>query len=244
MKSKLRLNLSISNIIGKNFSTVPGYFKKSFKQTSVFNGFKFNPSTVGLVKNKLYRGSKDGGISRNLFEVEKNLPIIKTSSTELKGKELIKQLESEYYQELSSNVSKIKNFEFEREIPKFGDYVELQYYLSLSSKKINNLKGYIVSVYDYGTFNFRFELFFEEEGQYGKISIPFYSPILKKLKVINRQQDIQGDQLIGLKNLRYFGHLNKMLMKTGKINKVNKKDKKKVREYLRNEKLSELNEES
>ena len=86
-----------------------------------------------------------------------------TNSTELKGKELIKQLESEYYQELSSNVSKIKNFEFEKEIPKFGDYVELQYYLSLSSKKINNLKGYIVSVYDYGTFNFRFELFFEDK---------------------------------------------------------------------------------
>lgn len=239
MKSKI--NLSTFSIIRKNFSTVPGYFKKSFRQASAFNGFNFNPATASLVTNKLYRKGKNDGISKNLYEIEKNLPVIKTSTTDLKGKDLIKNIENEYYEELSKNVSKMKNFEFEKEIPKFGDYVELQYYLSLSSKKINNLKGYIVAVYKQDNFNFNFELFFNEEGHYGKIGFPFYSPILKKVKIINRQPNLEGDQLIGLKNLRYFGHLNKMLMKTGKINKVNKKDKQKVKEYLRNEKISELN---
>ena len=223
----------------KNFSTKTAYpspFKSNFKPNSIFNS-QFDPKYSGFLTNKK---SNRLSIMNSLYTFEENLPQINTSNTQLKRQELINKIENEYYQSLKENINTNEQLSYQKEIPKMGDYIDLEYYISVSSGKINKLRGYVISTKNNDSYKFSFTIFFYEGGSYGELSLCLHSPIVKTVKIIKREAYDLPDTMINKKKLRYFGHMNKLFLKSGKLNKITKKERLKVKEYMRNEEINEI----
>lgn len=216
----------------KAFSTIPSALTNSYKKTSPFMMSKFSPSEslFQIPRNKKRQPALD-----DIYTFEKNLPIMNTA-TPLKGKELISKLQQDYYNTLVKAEKENNNLAYQKIIPKVGDIIEVEYYLSISSQKLNKVKGMCIGLWHRNTHLFRFGIMFNLDGFYGKLNLLFHNPIIKSIKiVVETTNSNPPEQIIGLKNLRYFGHKNKILLQSGGFSKVSKKSGIKIKEFIRNE---------
>ncbi len=201
-----------------------------FKIDTFSKRFSTIPSLFQIPKNKKRQPALD-----DLYTFEKNLPVVK-NATQSKGKELLETLKQDYYNLIVKNEKENTNLAFQKIIPKVGDIIEVEYYLSISSQKINKVKGMCIGLWHKDTHMFRFGIMFNLEGFYGKLNLLYHNPIVKSIKtIVETTNPNPPEQIIGLKNLRYFGHKNKILLQSGGFSKVSKKSSIKIKEFIRNE---------
>lgn len=232
------INYSKCYFASSNYSS----FGKTKKQSIYGNTF-FKPDNS--LYDEINQKKKRQPLFDELSTFEKSLPKIKTSNTNLKGKEMIKKLETDYYKSIiekeKENIGKIS---LVKDYPKVGDIIEIEYYLSISSGKINKIRGMCVGLFNEGTFKFKFRTFFNKEGSYGIVDHYYHNPLVKSVKVVVVSNNSNKEKkLTGMRKLRYFGHVNKLLMKGGKF-KINKSSSKKIKEYIRTDIDNDLMKES
>lgn len=215
------------------------FFSKYFSYTSyaakqrkpsLFSGTQFDVNSSHLSPSLNPNRQK---LFDDLYTFEQSLPMIKTSSTNLKGKELQKNIQLNYYSELIRKESEEKKNKI---VPSMGDKVEIEYYLSISSGKLNRFKGVIVAVHHKGTPEFAFTFYTYVEGHYVTLRFNYFSSIIKSIVLIAKSEFKPNENfLVGYKKLGFVGQKGGLIMKGGKHMKVNKRDIFNLKESLKTE---------
>ena len=239
----------MKNLLYKDITAFTSFYKISLFKNSTIHVSSINskrkPQTIHTI-NKFNPKLSEIEIPLNrkpraiyldeLYTFEKNLPKIKTSATELRGKDLIKKIEAEYYNELKIKNAQKDSLSNTKDKPSLGDMIEVDYYYSLTSGTLNRISGVVVGVDNLDNYKFKFTILFHEEGVYGKMGFHYYSDIVKAIKITSKNESRElSNKIIGYKQLQNFGHISKLLIKNLRYKKITKKDTQKVKEYLRNE---------
>jgi len=207
----------LRNFIKKQFSY--SVLASKQRKPSLFSGGQFDINSSHLTPKLNPNRQK---LFDDLCTFEQQLPVIRTSSTNLKGKELQKYIQANYYSELMRKESEDKKNKI---IPKMGDKVEIEYYLSISSGKLNRFKGVIVAIHHKGTPEFAFTFYTNVEGHYVTLRFNYFSNIIKSIVLITESEMKPNENyLIGYKKLGYVGQKGGLILKGGKNMKVNKRD--------------------
>jgi ribosomal protein L19 len=216
------------NTIHKYFSYTAYDIKQ--KKSSLFKGSLFDLNNSDLTENKNPNRQK---LWDDLYSFEKALPIIKTTNTDLKGKALQAKLKLDYYEEL---ILKENNLKKNKYIPRMGDKVELEYYLSLSSGKINRFTGVIVAIHNKNSPEFAFTFYTKADGYFVTIRFNYFSDIIKSIVLVTKStMNENDDYMIGYKKLGYAGQRGGLILKGGKYMRLNKTDVLNLKESLKTE---------
>lgn len=200
------------------------------RKSSLFNASLFNTNNSNLTENKNPNRQK---LWDDLYSFEKALPTIKTTKTDLKGKALQDKLKQDYYEELILKEQDLKKNKY---IPRMGDKIELEYYLSLSSGKINRFKGVVVAIHKKNSPEFAFTFYTKADGYFVTLRFNYFSDIIKSIVLVTKSSMSENDDyMIGYKNVGYAGQKGGMILKGGKYMRLNKTDILNLKESLKTE---------
>lgn len=256
MTLNMKESTKITHLINSNsmrFSENYSAFAKKVGNTNenmVFNKFAkvhktnvFDDNTFSLDQNQFFHKKKRNSqpLFHDLYSFEQSLPQIKNYKSDLKGKELLKKINDEYYAEiLEEHKTNDKKY-----MPRFGDKVELEYYYSLSSKKFNRFNGIIIGVDKVNTHNFNFSFYFQLEGYYFILQFSYYSPIIKSLTLLSESRMPENQtKLINFKKQIHLGHKGGLVLHGGKKVNYTKKDILNLKEELKTKKDQEISTDS
>lgn len=173
----------------------------------------------------------------DLVSFERNLPNFQTSNTKLKGKELLAYIEKQYYEELVENERK-EGLHLKKYMPKVGDKIEVEYYLSVSSGKFNRFTGICTNLYKENTSKFCFNFYTCVDGYYADLKFGFYSKIIKSISLLKpseilKDKDNKVKNIVNYKNLIHMGHKAGLILKGGKHVNIKKIDVLNLKQRLR-----------
>lgn len=218
-------------VINKYFCSVPSSISKRTEHLNINSITRFDPKKSFIDKPKEY---KRQALMEEFYTFEQSIPVMKTNNTELSGIKLLRKLEREYTNHLRKDFKNLTELSKEKKLPRMGDIIEVEYYYSISSGKLNKIRGMCVRVKNRDNFKFTFNLFSNVKGFNVNLQLTFYSPIVKSVKIIKATSDRSGRQtLINYKHLSKIGHQGKLLLQGNSKIKVN--DRKKIKEFIRNE---------
>ena len=226
-KNQSKFNFQ-NKLLNKFFSYTAYDIKQ--RKSSLFNASLFNTNNSDLIENKNPNRQK---LWDDLYSFEKALPTIKTTHNDLKGKQLQDKLKKDYYEEL---ILKENNQKKNKYIPRMGDKVELEYYLSLSSGKINRFKGVIVAIHKKNSPEFAFTFYTKADGYFVTLRFNYFTDIIKSIVLVTESSMNENDDyMIGYKKLGYAGQKGGMILKGGKYMRLNKTDILNLKESLKTE---------
>lgn len=216
-----------------SFSSKSNQVYSSFKvktiTPSLFSGTNFDINNMSHLQPS--KNEKRQKFFDDLYSFERNLPIIKTSNTALKGKELLKSINSKYYHDLIEKDKADKKIKYS---PKVGDKIEIEYFLSISSNKLNRFKGVIVALHNINTPEFAFSFYTKVDGYYLTLRFNFFSDIIKSIKLVSKSNfNYKSNHLVGYKKLGYIGQKGGLVLKGGKHMKYTKEDVLNLKETLK-----------
>jgi ribosomal protein L19 len=210
-------------MLGKAISTncLINWTKKSVsrlsqQKESIFDNNFFNPFHITP-----WRYKKRKGVAA-LQELEPKVSYIPPAMKE-GGKDLIQKLEMEEMAKMRSVVN------FRKDPVRLGDTIEVEYYKSITSQKLNKYRGVVLGAFKERSMNYTFKFLTIINGQYVILLYPFYSPMINSIKVINK-----GNRNPSMKKIYHYKKINSMgvrlqeMMKGGKSVNVNKAKKMKL----------------
>jgi ribosomal protein L19 len=178
------------------------------KRTSLFQQTDFNPYHINPIHNKKKQTQE------KFLDENYKIPKIQTPVVE-EGKHLLKILQKEEMNKIISNGLK-------KEKVYTGDKVEVEYYHSISSKRLYKYRGVVLGTKNSNSLYYSFKFLTLVSGSYVLLDYPFYSPMLASVKVLNRA-NLKKSKMHNIKKLHKFGLRLDEVLKGGKNIHVTKK---------------------
>jgi ribosomal protein L19 len=141
------------------------------------------------------------------------------------GKCLISLLQKE-------EMNKIIGQGIKKEKVSTGDRIEVEYYQSITSGKLNKYKGVVIGTQNKNSLTYSFKFLTQVAGHYLILNYPFYSPVLASVKVIEKTNFIKS-KIHHLKKINEFGLRLSEVIKGGKKVNINKKASQNLRNLER-----------
>jgi ribosomal protein L19 len=191
------------------------------KKKSVFDQVDFNPYHI-YKKNQRKRNTQEK------FEDENYKWEIIPSPVKEKGKNLMHVLSQEERNKM------IKIDGGRKEAIRLGDKIEVEYYHSMTSKKLHKYRGVVVSSKRPHSLTYSFKFLTMVAGSYVMLEYPYHSPMLHSIKVVNPstlKKDNRRRHIYSIRKIKDFGNKLNEVIKGGKkmnINKAAKKELKKI----------------
>ena len=145
------------------------------------------------------------------------------------GLNLIKKIESE-------EMAKIKSNKLRRDKISLGDKVEIEYYESITNKKLHKYKGVIIELKRPNSLTHSFKILLNLNAENYIAEYPWNSPMLHSVKLIGKVGYTKKTKIFNARDLAKYGNKVERLLEGGKKLSINKKD-------LKQMKLMELNSE-
>jgi len=179
------------------------------KKNSVFNQSHLNPYHI----NSRFTPKR---VTKSKFEDEnykwERLPAPIKSRTN----ELIKLIENE-------ELEIIKKKGLKRDQIRLGDKIEVEYYHSITSKKLYKYRGVVIALKRQNSLSFSFKFLTVVTNSYIILDYPYYSPMLHSVKVISKSNIKNKTKIHDLKNIKDFGMKLDEVLKGGKKVNVSKR---------------------
>lgn len=185
------------------------------KKKSIFEQTQMNP--YHLPPRKKTNRVKQDKFSDENYTWERLPSPVKESS-----KALISVLEKE-------ELAKIKAAGLKKDPINLGDKIEVEYYHSITSKKLYKYKGVVISIKRPNSLSFSFKFLTQVAGSFVMIEYPYYSPMLNSIKVIFRSDVNRRNKIYNIRKIKDFGDRLDEIMKGGKKVNINKKTTKTLR---------------
>lgn len=186
------------NTIRKNFSYIPLKQRK----TSIFEQCGFNPYHVFPLKEKKRQ------VQHKFQDPNYKIPILPLAVRE-KSKNLIATIEKE-------ELTKIKAMGLNKEQIKLGENVEVEYYRSLTGKKLKKLRGIVIGYKNPKSLVYSFRILTMTGGVYASIHYPYYSPLLNSVRVVNKGGFDKKRKIYHYRKVTKFGNRLDEIMKGGR----------------------------
>ena len=198
----------------------------STKKKSVFDQVDFNPY-------HLYKKNQKEKKTQEKFEDETYNWEVLPSPAKEKGKTLMHVINME-------ELAKMKRGGLKKELIRLGDKIEVEYYHSMTSKKLHKYRGVVVSLKRPNSLTYSFKFLTMVAGSYVMLEYPFHSPMLHSVKVLTPstlKKDNRRKHIYSIRKIKDFGNRLNEIMKGGKKMNVNKTAKKEIRK-IENQKES------
>ena len=194
----------------------------SKRRESVFNQNKFNPYYIESKRNDKL---KKNPITQAKFEDENYKWETIPSPVKEEGKKLLALLNRE-------ELAKLKKSSPNRDPIRLGDKIEVEYYHSISSKKLYKYKGVVVGSKRPNSHTYNFKYLTMVSGSYVLLTYPYYSPMIASIKVVtpsNIHPEIKRSKMFNLSQIKDFGQNLIEIMKGGKKTNLTKKSKQQLK---------------
>lgn len=189
------------------------------KKKSVFDQMDFNPY-------HLYKKNQRKRNTQEKFEDENYKWEIIPSPVKEKGKTLMHILN----QEERSKMIKIDGGR--KEAIRLGDKIEVEYYHSMTSKKLHTYRGVVVSSKRPYSLTYSFKFLTMVAGSHVMLEYPYHSPMLHSVKVVTPstlKKDNRRRHIYSIRKIKDFGNKLNEVMKGGKKMNLNKSAKKELK---------------
>ena len=194
------------------------------KKKSVFDQTSFNPFHLDFQGRKRQKSTAEKFEDDN-YKWESMTPPVKET-----GKELIQVIRSE-------ELEKMKKMGLKKEPIGLGDKIEVEYYQSITSKKLHKYRGVVLSIKRRNSLNHSFKFLTMVAGSYVMLEYPYYSPMLHSVKVIMKDQSNKNrfrNHIYHIKQIKDFGWRLNEIMKGGKNVTITKSKTKELRKLENN----------
>jgi ribosomal protein L19 len=197
-----------------NKNVVKTYIERKEKRNSLFEKH-FNPYHIyPLGKNTKKTQSKFDDPN---YKWERLPAPIKED-----GKQLLKLLEKE-------ELKNIKSVGLRRDDITVGDKIEVEYYHSITSKKLYKYKGVVVAVSRQNSLTRTFKFLSQISGTYVVLLYPYWSPMLHSIKLTHKGNFGVRRKIINVRRLNHFGGKLDEIFKGGRGMNLNKKTRQNIR---------------
>lgn len=190
---------------------------RAFKKRSIFEQTNSNPYHIYPWR---YEQHKPQEIMNDANYT--GVPEI-ASPTKYNGKRLIFDIEQE----------ELKNIKNQRDLKRdeifVGDTIEVEYYHSITSKKIYKYKGVVLEIKRPKSLTYSFKFLSLVAGTNVVLEYPFYSPMLASVKVINKGRFGYKRKMYHIRNVNHMGSRLQDIMKGGKNVNLNKRAKQRIK---------------
>ncbi len=139
-----------------------------------------------------------------------------------KGDFLIKKLEDE-------ELEKIKLNKLKKEQVLLGDKVEIEYYESITSKKLFKYKGVVLEVKRKNSLTHCFKVLLKLKSENMIVEYMFNSPLLHSVKILGRVGDSKKNKIFNVRDMVKYGNKIDRLLEGGKKVTMNKRDLKQLK---------------
>lgn len=139
------------------------------------------------------------------------------------GKNLMKILEAEELRKI-----KERNTNIIRDEISVGDTIEVDYLMSITSQKINKYKGVVLEIKRPNSLSYSFKFLTIVGGTNILIEYPFYSPLLKNVKVLSKGSFLHKRKIFNIRNITTMSYRLQDMLKGGKSIRSNKKERKRI----------------
>jgi ribosomal protein L19 len=212
--------LNYNNFYETTFRTYLGITGK--RRESVFNQNKFNEY---YLESRKQQKAKRNPITQAKFEDDNYKWETIPSAVKENGKQLISILKNEELEKLKKNSSN-------RDPIRLGDKIEIDYYHSMTSKKIYKYTGVVVGRKRENSHNYSFKFLTMVAESYMLLDYLYYSPMILSIKVVlpsNLNPNIKRKKIHNLRHIKDFGQYLVEILKGGKRTNLSKKAKQEIR---------------
>lgn len=192
-----------------------------FKKTSIFSQIDLNPYHLPPMKRNKHNEFVRKVMSDETVQWEhdpKNYP----EAFKEKGNELIKKLEIE-------EMEKIKLNKLRKDLVQLGDKVEIEYYESITSKKLFKYKGVVLEVKRKNSLTHCFKVLINLKAENLIVEYMYNSPMLHSVKVLGRIVESKKSKIFNARDLVKYGNKIDRLLEGGKKISMNKRDLKQLK---------------
>jgi len=192
-----------------------------FKKQSIFSQVDLNPYHLPPIKRRKHNEQVRKIMKDESVQWEHD-PKYYPEAVKESGIRLIKQLETE-------EMEKIKSNKLRKEEVRLGDKVEIEYYESLTSKKLFKYKGVVLEVKRKNSLTHCFKVLLNLKSETLIVEYMFNSPMLHSVKVLGRNGEAKKNKIFNARDLVKYGNKIDRLLEGGKKVSMNKKDLKQLK---------------
>jgi hypothetical protein len=138
------------------------------------------------------------------------------------GQSLIRKIENE-------EIEKIKSHKLRKDEVQLGDKVEVEYYESITSKKLFKYKGVVLEVKRKNSLTHCFKVLINLKAENLIVEYMFNSPMLHSVKVLGRNGEAKKNKIFNARDLVKYGNKIDRLLEGGKKVSMNKRDLKQLK---------------
>jgi ribosomal protein L19 len=212
--------LNYNNFYETTFRTYLGITGK--RRESVFNQNKFNEY---YLESRKQHKAKRNPITQAKFEDDDYKWETIPSAVKENGKQLIEILRKEELEKLKKNSPN-------REPIRLGDKIDVEYYHSITSKKLYKYTGVVVGIKRQNSHNFSFKFLTVVAESYMLLDYLYYSPMIASIKVVlpsSLDKNVKRKKIYNLRHIKDFGQYLVEILKGGKRTNLSKKAKQEIR---------------
>lgn len=192
-----------------------------FKKSSIFEQIELNPYHLPPIKkrkhNELVRKVMYDESVKWEHEPANYPPAVKES-----GIDLIKVLEKE-------EIEKFKALKLRRDHIDLGDKIEIEYYESITNKKLYKYRGIVIELKRRNSMTFSFKILLNLKTENFIVEYPWYSPMLYSVKVLGKMGQGKKSKIFNARDLLKYGNKVERLLEGGKKLTMTKKDLKQIK---------------
>lgn len=138
------------------------------------------------------------------------------------GLRLLRKIEKE-------EIEKIKLNKLRKDEVQLGDKVEVEYYDSITSKKLFKYKGVVLEVKRRNSLTHCFKVLINLKAENLIVEYMFNSPMLHSVKILGRNGVAKKNKIFNARDLVKYGNKIDRLLEGGKKVSINKRDLKQLK---------------
>lgn len=192
-----------------------------FKKQSIFSQVDLNPFHLPPIKRRKHNEQVRKIMQDPSVEWEHD-PKHYPEAVQEKGLSLIKKLELEELEKIRAN--KLRKDEVQ-----LGDKVEIEYYQSITSKKLFKYKGVILEVARKNSLTNCFKVLISLKSETLIVEYMVNSPMLHSVKVLGRNGVAKKNKIFNSREITKYGNKIDRLLEGGKKVSINKRDLKQLK---------------
>jgi hypothetical protein len=193
-----------------------------FKKQSIFDQNQMNPYHLPPIKKR-----KHNELVRKVMYDEnvkwEHEPVNYPPAVKQNGKKLLSLLEKE-------EMEKFFAMKLRRDPISLGDKVEIEYYDSITSKKLYRYKGVILEIKRPNSFTKSFKILLNLKNENYIAEYPMYSPMLHSVKLLGKSiNNTRKTRIFNSRDLLKYGNKVERLLEGGRKLTMNKRDLKQMK---------------
>lgn len=198
-----------------------GLVEDRFKKQSIFSQLDLNPYHLPPVKRRKHNEQVRKVIEDESVQWEHD-PKKYPAAVKETSYRLLQKIEKEELEKIQSN--KLRKDEVQ-----LGDKVEIEYYESITSKKLFKYKGVVLEVKRKNSLTHCFKVLINLKAENVIVEYMFNSPMLHSVKVLGRNGEAKKNKIFNSRDLIKYGNKVDRLLEGGKKVSMNKRDLKQLK---------------